>query len=275
MSNDFSGFTKENVSEYFKELSKEIKKDLGRQANVELIVVGGASILLNYNFRQSTQDIDAFVATHSSIKEAINRVGCKFDLPNGWINSDFKQTLSFSPKLIQISKPYKTFNQVLSVRTVSEEYLIAMKLASFRQYKTDSSDIIGIIQAQREKGKPVTFEEVDNAVNLLYNGWENMPKHSKEFLMSALNPDLPQEVYDIAKNTEQTNKTLLINFEKEYPNVLKSENLNSILESIRSKSNIENKSTLFSRSAQKSFVEKAAKQPMQQQKNKSKDDITH
>lgn len=35
------------------------------------------------------------------------------------------------------------------------------------------------------------------------------------------------------------------------------------------------KSTLFSRSAQKSFVEKAAKQPMQQQKNKSKDDITH
>ncbi len=34
-------------------------------------------------------------------------------------------------------------------------------------------------------------------------------------------------------------------------------------------------STLFSRSAQKSFAEKAAKQPMQQQKDKSKDDITH
>lgn len=35
------------------------------------------------------------------------------------------------------------------------------------------------------------------------------------------------------------------------------------------------KSTLFSRSAQKSFVEKAAKQLVQQQKDKSKDDITH
>ena len=59
MSNNFSGFTKENVGEYFKELSKEIKKQLGRQANVELIVVGGASILMNYGFRESTQDIDA------------------------------------------------------------------------------------------------------------------------------------------------------------------------------------------------------------------------
>lgn len=34
-------------------------------------------------------------------------------------------------------------------------------------------------------------------------------------------------------------------------------------------------STLFSRSAQKTYAEKAAKQPMQQQKDKSKDDITH
>ena len=273
MSNDFSGFNKENVGDYFKELSKEIKKEFGRQANIELIVVGGASILLNYGFRESTQDIDAFVATHSSIKEAINRVGDKFNLPNGWINSDFKQTLSFSPKLIQVSKPYRTYNQVLSVRTVSEEYLVAMKLASFRQYKTDSSDIIGIIQEQRIKGEPITFEAVDNAVRLLYNGWENMPDKSKDFLINALNPDLPQGVYDIAKNTEETNKTLLVNFEKEYPNVLKSENLDSILESIKSKSNSE--PVLFSRNVQKIFAEKASDQPMQQRDDKGKDDITH
>lgn len=273
MFNDFSGFNKENVGDYFKELSKEIKKEFGRQANIELIVVGGASILLNYGFRESTQDIDAFVATHSSIKEAINRVGDKFNLPNGWINSDFKQTLSFSPKLIQVSKPYRTYNQVLSVRTVSEEYLVAMKLASFRQYKTDSSDIIGIIQEQRIKGDPITFEAVDNAVRLLYNGWENMPDKSKDFLISALNPDLPQGVYDIAKNTEETNKTLLVNFEKEYPNVLKSENLESILDSIKSKTNPE--PNLFSRNRQREFVEKAAEQPVQQRNDKSKDDITH
>lgn len=271
MSSNFSGFTKDNVGDYFKELSKEIKKELGRQANIELIVVGGASILLNYGFRQSTQDIDAFVATHSSIKEAINRVGDKFNLPNGWINSDFKQTLSFSPKLVQVSKPYMTYNQVLSVRTVSEEYLVAMKLASFRQYKTDSSDIIGIIQEQRSIGNPITFEAVDKAVSILYKGWENMPEKSKEFLLGALNPDLPQEVYDIAKNTEETNKTLLVNFEKEYPDVLKSENLESILDSIKRKRN--HSTELFSRNGQKILSEKTAQQPVQQRDDK--DDITH
>ena len=273
MYNDFSGFTKENVGNYFKELSKEIKKELGRQANIELIVVGGASILLNYGFRQSTQDIDGFVATHSSIKDAINRVGDKFNLPNGWINSDFMQTLSFSPKLVQVSKPYKTYNQVLSVRTVSEEYLVAMKLASFRQYKTDSSDVIGIIKEQRDKDNPITFESVDKAVIILYGGWDNMPDKSKEFLIKALNPDLPQNVYDIAKSTEETNKTLLVNFEKKYPDVLKSENLESILDSIKNKSG--NKTELFSRASQNAFAEKASEQSAKQLDVHNKDDISH
>ncbi len=271
MSNNFSGFTKENVGEYFKELSKEIKKQLGRQANVELIVVGGASILMNYGFRESTQDIDALVTTHYSIKDAINRVGDKYNLPNGWINSDFKQTLSFSPRLVQVSKPYRTYNQVLSVRTVSEEYLIAMKLASFRKYKADGSDVIGIIQEQRNKGELITFEAVDKAVHVLYNGWDNMPKDSKDFLLNALNSDISQEAYDIAQKEEQTNKTLLIKFENEYPDVLKSENLDNILAAIRCKSNIDQ--PMFSRAAQKSFVEKAAERPQHSDENKN--DIEH
>ena len=120
---------------YFSELAKEIKKECGRDANVELIVVGGASILLNYDFRESTIDVDALVSSRISIKESINRVGDKYGLPNGWINSDFKTTNSFSPKLVQFSKCYKTFNQSLTVRTVESEYLIAMKLASLRKYK--------------------------------------------------------------------------------------------------------------------------------------------
>ena len=89
---------------YFSELAKEIKKECGRDANVELIVVGGASILLNYDFRESTIDVDALVSSRISIKESINRVGDKYGLPNGWINSDFKTTNSFSPKIVQFSK---------------------------------------------------------------------------------------------------------------------------------------------------------------------------
>ena len=43
-------------------LSKDIKKTYGRKAVVEIVIVGGASITLNYSFRQGTTDIDALVS---------------------------------------------------------------------------------------------------------------------------------------------------------------------------------------------------------------------
>ena len=273
MSNDFNGFTKENLNEYFNDLSKELKKDFGRKANIELIVVGGASILLNYGFRESTSDVDAFEASHQSIKDTINRVGDRHNLPNGWINSDFKTTLSFSPRLAQVSKPFKTYNQVLSIRTVTAEYLIAMKLASFRPYKTDSSDVIGIIQEHKKAQQPIIFDNVDKAVTFLYNGWDKMPEGSQDFIKNALSSELSAEAYIIAKEKEDTSKTLLRTFEKDYPDVLNSDNLNSILDSISKKSNspvVE--APLFSRAAQKSFSE-AAKANAPEQNGKGRDDI--
>ena len=42
----------------------------------------------------------------------------KYNLPNGWINSDFKQTKSYSPELIAHSRFYKKYNQVLTIRTI-------------------------------------------------------------------------------------------------------------------------------------------------------------
>lgn len=273
MSNDFNGFTKENLGEYFNDLSKELKKDFGRKANIELIVVGGASILLNYGFRESTSDIDAFEVSHQSIKDTINRVGDRHNLPNGWINSDFKTTLSFSPRLAQVSKPFKTYNQVLSIRTVAAEYLIAMKLASFRPYKTDSSDVIGIIQEHEKAQQPITYDKVDKAVTFLYDGWDKMPEGSQDFIKNALSSELSVEAYKIAKEKEDTSKTLLRTFEKDYPDVLNSDNLNSILDSISKKSNSTVTEThLFSRAAQKDFAETAKKTPMQQN-DKNKDDL--
>ena len=59
------------------------------------------------------------------------------DLPNGWINSEFVWTESYSQKLEAYSVYYKTFSNILTVRTISAEYLVAMKLMSGRFYKND------------------------------------------------------------------------------------------------------------------------------------------
>ena len=40
----------------------------------------------------------------------------------------------------EIPKYYKTFSNVLQVRTISAEYLIVMKLMAGRQYKNDLSN---------------------------------------------------------------------------------------------------------------------------------------
>jgi len=58
-------FNKENIIEYLNELAEEYKKLNKSVSPVKLILVGGASILLNYNFRATTGDIDVLTASFS------------------------------------------------------------------------------------------------------------------------------------------------------------------------------------------------------------------
>lgn len=44
-------FTRDNLDGYLKELSKEFRKINGNRLPAEIILIGGASILLNYGFR--------------------------------------------------------------------------------------------------------------------------------------------------------------------------------------------------------------------------------
>lgn len=75
-------FTKENLNTYLKELGKEYKKINGKSMPAEIILIGGAAILANYGFREMTTDVDAVIHAVSSMKEAVNHVGDKYNLPN-------------------------------------------------------------------------------------------------------------------------------------------------------------------------------------------------
>ena len=130
-------FTKENLDGYLRELAKEFRKKNGTKMSTEIILIGGASILINYGFRETTYDMDAIINLSGVMKEAINTVGDRLGLPVGWLNSDFVNTNSYTPKLAEYSKYYKTFSNVLQIRTISAEYLVAMKLMAGRKYKND------------------------------------------------------------------------------------------------------------------------------------------
>lgn len=235
LSNHFETFTKNTLDNYLKELAKEFRKLNGKNTPAEIILIGGASVLVNYGFREMTTDIDALIHASSAMKDAIRIVGDKFNLPIGWLNSDFTKTISYSPKLVEYSKYYKTFSKILTIRTISAEYLIAMKLCSGRKYKNDLSDIIGILAEHERRNESISYEQIDSAVCNLYGTWERIPIDSINFIKAAYQNNSFQELYNKIQQEESSNKNILIEFEADYPNVINQANLNDILSQLKTK----------------------------------------
>jgi len=228
-------FTKESLEYYLKELAKEFRRRNNKAVAAEIILVGGASMLINYGFRDSTYDVDAIIHAESSMKDAINVVGDKYSLPNGWINADFRRTKSYTPKLIEISTYYKTFFNNIAIRTVSSEYLIAMKLMSGRKYKNDLSDIVGILREHKLRNNPISFKQIDLAVCKLYGDWSSIPEHSKAFLDSIYISEDYDKLFERYTTEEVKSRDFLLELKEKYPDSVNKDNLDDILDIARKK----------------------------------------
>lgn len=222
-------FTKETLIAHLKELAKEYRRLGGKAMPAEIVLVGGAAVVANYGFREMTTDVDAVIRAASIMKDAINHVGDRFGLPNGWLNEDFLQTASFSKHLDEFSVYFGTFSNVLSVRTIKGEYLVAMKLRSGRQYKNDMSDVIGVLEEHETAGDPITMERIRTAVDALYGGWDAIPESSKAFIQSAMENGDFATLYQTTIDSEKESKELLISFEEGYPGVTKESNVSDVL----------------------------------------------
>lgn len=234
MSSD-APFTRENLDFIFKELARELKKLGGKKIDAEIILIGGASILANYCFRETTYDMDAIISAPSFIKDAINRVGDRYGLPHGWLNCDFMRTRSFTPKLVEFSVHYKTFSGILAVRTVAAEYLIAMKLMAGRIYKNDLADIVGILNEHYLTGRKLTFEQIDKAVCNLYGSWNKISSQSRNFIVSVLDQTDYEQLYAQYKEYESYSRDILLEYQQEKPDRLDEDTINAILEKAKRK----------------------------------------
>ena len=222
-------FGKDQIDSYLKEVAKQYRKLNRKGMPAEITLIGGASILINYGFRDSTYDVDALIQASSSMKDAINYVTDTMGLPSGWLNEDFKNTKSYTPQLVNYSKYYRTFSNVVTVRTITGEYLVAMKLMAYRQYKHDISDIVGILREQQKAGDPLSYERIEKAVTDLYDGWENLPTDAQAMIRSILDNEDLDALFEAYANEEAAAKDVLITFDNKYPDVLKEDNLTDIL----------------------------------------------
>jgi hypothetical protein len=224
-------FNRSNIDHYLYLVAKEYKKENRSNPEAEIIIVGGASMIMNYSFRDTTTDIDSIIRASSSMKDVINKIGDENGLGTGWLNEDFKNTVSYSYKLIENSRFYKKFCNCLSVRTVSDEYLLAMKVRSARIYKHDLSDIIGIIKEHQEMGKEITFELLNDAYRKLYD--EDISEPMADKLNEIFKHNDLEELFYSTKEEENKNLEAVKRAEAEYKDAVNDKNINSFIEHFR------------------------------------------
>lgn len=228
-------FRKEDLDLYLKELAKEFRKRNGKTIPAEITLIGGASILINYGFREMTYDMDAIMDAASSIRDAITVVGDRYSLPHGWINDDFMKTDSYTPRIVQYSRYYRTYSNIMTIRTVTGEYLVAMKLRSGRQYKFDLSDIIGILWEHEKNRDPLSLERIKKAVEDLYGSYDVLSENMKQFVEKAVRDGKYKETYARVRRAEAENKENLLEYQEEKPGVINDDNVNDIIAALRRK----------------------------------------
>ena len=224
----------DKLDEYLLSLAKEYKKENRDALQTEVILVGGASVIINFSFRKMTTDADAYIGSYSSMKGAIERVANKYDLRMDWLNDDFTKTSSFSNNIRLYSKPYKTFLGYFEVRTITDEYLVAMKLMAGREYKHDLSDIAGILFEKHKAGKDLSLDEIKVAVKNLYGSWDALPLTSREFIENVF-ANISAENYEHIAKIEETNKSLLIEHVVSGREIKRDDNIHELLEMLNNK----------------------------------------
>jgi hypothetical protein len=195
-------FNKENIETYLNDFAKEYTRLINKKNPLKIILVGGASVLLNYNFRKATNDIDYSNPKSEFIDNAVEKTAKKHGLFANWLNNEFRKTASYSDKLTDISVFYKKISNMVEIRTVGPEYLIAMKLMAFRDHKHDLSDIAGILMENKENNKPLKKENVENAIITLYGDINKLPKNAILLLNNIFKKDDYKRDYVFYKNKE-------------------------------------------------------------------------
>ena len=228
--------TRANAMNIIRRFAKEYSKTLGK-APAEIIIVGGGSIMLNYKFRDATQDFDVILHAASGIKDVITRFADENNLPRDWMNTDFVKTASYSEALTEVSRHYCWLNnQTLEIRTVSGIYLIAMKMIAHRDYRNDISDAIGILIEEAEAGNSFSYAEIEAAYDKLYHKAPD-PKTQEQFrIICAKSIEELKILYDSQKDLESTVGEQLITYIEDGVNI-NTKNVTDVTARIREKMN--------------------------------------
>ena len=168
----------DDIRRAFGALSEELAR---HRQHAEIIVVGGAALVLLFRARESTKDVDAFFVTPeaSIIRDAAEAVANRLDLPADWLNDGAKGYL------VGLSSGEILYDSgTLIVRAASTVQLLAMKLAAWRDAIDRGDAKVLLSQMTGSAGeiwsavKPfVPPHQLDKASYAFEDLWETLHEH--------------------------------------------------------------------------------------------------
>lgn len=148
-------FTRKRIRRLLTELGQRL---LNQGIEGEMGIVGGAAMVLAYDARSATKDIDAIFKPSESIRKAVNDIAREHDLPKDWLNGGVKGFLPGNPRrrVAILDVPG------LRVWVPEPEYMLAMKAMSARLDTHDADDLKLLIRHLGIKGPSSVFAIVEN-----------------------------------------------------------------------------------------------------------------
>jgi len=113
----------------FEALAHELESGSATTRN-EIVVAGGAALVVLYGAREATKDVDAFAVGFTdpaALRRAALRVSSALDLPEDWLKDGAKGYLNgVQPGKVLLDRP------ALLIRALAPQQLLAMKLCAWR-----------------------------------------------------------------------------------------------------------------------------------------------
>ena len=191
---------KERINTILENFSQNYEK-IGGKEELDIYLVGGAAILLNFEYRESTIDVDALFKENDLVQNAIAITAKEIGIDKDWLNQDCKKTPSYSPLIQKKCFLFSEFGKHVKVYVLEPIYLIAMKLKSSRPTGGDLDDIIKMVYELRLKEAKITYDDVIKAYLELYGDFSNTYTQflvkTKEAFEISIN-----EIKEITQKTE-------------------------------------------------------------------------
>ena len=131
----------------------------------ELCIFGGATMILAFDARQSTRDVDAVFVPKTEIYQAAEQIADEMNLPISWLNDGVKGFISSEGELTTDGMPQWENLRILRPITT---YLLAMKCLAARVAEYDTSGDKGDIKHLCNNLGLKTTEEVLSIVGQYY-----------------------------------------------------------------------------------------------------------